>query len=79
MGDADTIVIAAIGALFGGALGFVCIFLAAILQLILHLILKHKSAEAPFIPALSLAILICLVFENEFLSLINAYLESLGI
>lgn len=79
MGDADTIIIALIGAFFGGALGLVCIFLAAVLQLVLHLILKNKSQEAPFIPALSLGILICLVFRAEILNLINAYLQTMGI
>lgn len=79
MGDADTIVIATIGALFGGALGVVCVFLGGVLQLILHLILRKKSDEAPFIPALSLSILVCLIFESEINELIKIYLEFAGI
>lgn len=78
MGDADTIVIAVIGAFFGGTLGLVCIFLSAILQIILHFILRNKSEEAPFIPALSLSILICLIFKEQILDLVHAYFRMAG-
>lgn len=79
MGDADTIIIAIIGALLGAQIGLFAIFLAAVLQLILHFFLRHKDAEAPFIPALSLALLISLICKDEILNLIKLYFKYLGI
>lgn len=68
MGDADTIIIAIIGAFFGVKLGLACLLLAGILQLVLHLIMRKLSDEAPFIPALSISIVLCMAFGDFILS-----------
>ncbi len=57
MGEADVIIFGIIGALCGVKLGFYAIMLACGLQLILHFILRKKSKEAPFIPALFMGLL----------------------
>ncbi|EGK8157301.1 prepilin peptidase [Campylobacter fetus] len=79
MGDADTIIIAIIGALAGIGLGIFAIVLAAILQIILHILLKKQNKEVPFIPALSLSLFIILIFKTEFLQLLEIYLKFVGI
>lgn len=79
MGDADTIIIASIGALFGGLMGLVCIVIGSVLQLVFHIILRNKQKEAPFIPALGLGILICFVFDEQISMAINSYLNLVGI
>ncbi|RUT51127.1 prepilin peptidase [Campylobacter fetus] len=79
MGDADTIIIAIIGALAGIGLGIFAIVLAAILQIILHILLKKQNKEVPFIPALSLSLFIILIFKTEFLQLLEIYLKFTGI
>jgi len=73
MGDADTIIIAIIGAFFGVKLGLACLLLAGILQLILHLFMRKTSQEAPFIPALFIAIIICFAFGEFILSFWMVY------
>lgn len=72
MGDGDTIIIAIIGALAGILVGLATIFLAAILQIILHIILRKikGKVEAPFIPSLSLALIVSLSFYEEINNLI---------
>ena len=64
MGDADTIIIAIIGALCGIKLGLACLMIAGILQIILHLLIRKKSEQAPFIPALAVALVLCLAFGD---------------
>ncbi len=79
MGDADTIVIAAIGAILGGLMGVACVFIAGILQIILHIIMRKNSEEAPFIPALSLSLLLCLVLEPQIRGVLDAYFELVSV
>lgn len=82
MGDADTIIIASIGAILGIKLGIFAVFLAGILQIILHIILRiisHKNHEAPFIPALSVSLLLVLLFQNQALELFELYFKFIGL
>lgn len=64
MGEADVLIFGVIGALCGLRLGFWAVMLACVIQLVFHLLLLDKKAEAPFIPALSLALLLALISQN---------------
>lgn len=81
MGDADSIIIAIIGLLLGVKLGVIAILLAGILQIILHIILRIKSnrTEAPFIPSLSFALFLVMIFRDFFLELFDIYTKFMGL
>lgn len=67
MGEADVLVFGVIGALCGIWTGFWAIIFACLIQLVFHLILLGKKTEVPFIPALSLALLVALIFQNSWI------------
>jgi leader peptidase (prepilin peptidase)/N-methyltransferase len=70
MGEGDIMVAGTIGAILGVYLGTVAIFLSALISLPAHLITKNR--ELPFIPFLSMALLIVFIFEKEVISFLNS-------
>lgn len=64
MGEADVLIFGVIGALCGLKLGFLAVMLACAIQMVFHLLLLGKKVEVPFIPALSLALLLALISQN---------------
>ena len=75
MGEGDIMVAATMGALLGGKLALVAIFLSAILALPVMLTLLSRSAEeqrVPFVPFLALATFIVYIYDSPILAYIKA-------
>ena len=75
MGEGDIMVAATIGALLGIKLGFVAIFLSALLALPVMLLVMKRSAEeqrVPFVPFLALATFIVFVYDSQIMRFIEA-------
>ena len=75
MGEGDIMVAATIGALLGVKLGFVAIFLSALLALPVMLLVMKRSAEeqrVPFVPFLALATFIVFVYDSQIMHYIEA-------
>ncbi len=70
MGEADLVVFGIIALFCGAAGAFAVIFLAAILQIILHIILSKilQKSEIPFIPALAIALAFAAFAPREWLN-----------
>ncbi|MDD3344040.1 MAG: prepilin peptidase [Sulfurospirillaceae bacterium] len=75
MGEADIIIAGIIGALLGIKLGMAAIYLSAIIALIAFIIVRKKGYELPFIPFLSLALLLTWLFDTPILSLLGTIYE----
>ncbi|MGP1484797.1 MAG: prepilin peptidase [Campylobacter sp.] len=73
MGLADVFIVGIIGAILGYLLGFMAIYLAAILTLPFYV--KNKNLKLPFVPFLSLGLLITYIFKTEILILIGKFYE----
>ena len=73
MGEADIIIAAIIGAMLGGTLGLVAIYLSAIFALIGFVLVRKKDFELPFIPFLSLGLFWTYIFQEPLLKLVGAY------
>jgi leader peptidase (prepilin peptidase)/N-methyltransferase len=71
LGEADIMIAATIGAMLGIKLGFVAIFLSAIIALPVFLIIGKKDIQVPFIPFLALSLWITYFFDTYFIKLIN--------
>jgi leader peptidase (prepilin peptidase)/N-methyltransferase len=72
MGEGDIIVAGAIGAILGGYMGLVAIFLSAILSLPASILARFGGkAEIPFVPFLALAMFIVYIFESEIIKILN--------
>jgi len=75
MGEGDIMVGATMGALLGIKLGFVAIFLSALIALVVMLFLGmvgKKNAKIAFVPFLTFATLIVFLFDSEILRYIEA-------
>jgi len=75
MGEGDIMVAATMGALLGGPLALVAIFLSAVLALPVMLSLRNASAEeqrVPFVPFLALATFIVYIFDSPIMTYIKA-------
>jgi leader peptidase (prepilin peptidase)/N-methyltransferase len=73
MGEADIIIAAIIGAMVGGVLGLVAIYLSAIFALIGFVAVRKRDFELPFIPFLSLGLFCTFVFKEPLLKLVEVY------
>lgn len=73
MGEADVIIAAIIGAVLGGALGVVSIYLAAIFALFGFLLIGKRKISLPFIPFLSLGFFITYLFQATISLWVGAY------
>lgn len=76
MGEADIMIAATMGAVLGIKLALVAIFLSAVLALPALLLTRtddEESLQLPFIPFLSIATWIILMFDTQ----VNLYLEAL--
>jgi len=73
MGEGDIMIAATIGAILGFKLSLVTIFLSALLSLPVSILMRSKTKEIPYIPFLSLALLIVYLFDEYF----NNILENL--
>ncbi len=71
LGEADIMIAATIGAMLGIKLGFVAIFLSALIAMPVFLIIGKKDIQVPFIPFLALSLWITFFFDNYFIKLIN--------
>jgi len=71
LGEADIMIAATMGAMLGIKLGFVAIFLSAIIALPVFLIIGKKDIQVPFIPFLALSLWITYFFDIYFIKLIN--------
>lgn len=77
MGDADTIIVALIGALLGVKLGLFAIFLSACFTLPFFMYVRIKGAEdfeMPFIPYLSMGFLCTYSFSEFFNEFLRSYI-----
>lgn len=72
MGEADIMIAATMGAVLGIKLGFISIFIGAIIAIV-PLMLNIKGKELPFIPFLALGAFVTLMFDV----IINNYLVGL--
>jgi leader peptidase (prepilin peptidase)/N-methyltransferase len=74
MGDGDILVFATMGAVLGVKLSLIAIFVGAVFAIFpsLYNRIANKDLELPFIPFLSLGLLIVWIFENDFLKLWNS-------
>ena len=74
MGDGDILVFATMGAVLGVKLSLMAIFLGAIFAIFpsIYNRIANKDLELPFIPFLSLGLLVVWIFENKFLELWNS-------
>ncbi len=71
LGEADIMIAATIGAMLGIKLGFVAIFLSALIALPVFLIIGKKDIQVPFIPFLALSLWITYFFDTYFIKLIS--------
>lgn len=71
MGSADIYIAAIIGAILGLKFGFIAIYIAAITTLPAYIVVRKKEYELPFVPFLSLGLLIVYMFKTQFQELIN--------
>jgi len=75
MGEGDIMVVATMGALLGGKLALIAIFLSAMLALPVMLALLSRSAEeqrVPFVPFLALGTFIVYIYDSPILAYIEA-------
>jgi len=75
MGEADSIIAGIIGALLGIKLGLVAIYLAAVIALVAFVIVRKRGYELPFIPFLSLGLLITWFFDLPILHVMEFIYE----
>ncbi|CAA6815304.1 MAG: Leader peptidase (Prepilin peptidase) (EC / N-methyltransferase (EC [uncultured Campylobacterales bacterium] len=71
MGEADIIIAGTIGAVLGVKLGLVAIVLSSVLALIAFVFVAKKDYELPYVPFLSLAMLLVYIYQKQFLILIE--------
>lgn len=71
MGEADSIIAGIIGALLGIKLGCFAIYLSAVIALIAFVVVRKKGYELPYIPFLSIALLITWLFDGPILTLLE--------
>lgn len=75
MGEADSIIAGVMGALLGIKLGFAAIYIAAVIALIAFMVVKKRGYELPFIPFLSLGLLITWFFSTPILHVMEFIYE----
>ena len=75
MGEADIIIAGIMGALLGIKLGFVAIYLSAVISMIAFFIVRKKGYELPFIPFLSLGLLVTWFFDLPILHIMELIYE----
>lgn len=75
MGEADIIIAGIIGALLGVKLGGAAIYLSAVIALIAFMVVRKRGYELPFIPFLSLGLLITWIFDTHILKLLETIYE----
>lgn len=75
MGEADIIIAGIIGALLGIKLGCTAIYISAVIALIAFMVVRKRGYELPFIPFLSLGLLITWIFDTHILTLLEAIYE----
>lgn len=71
LGSADIFIFAAMGAVLGLNLGFMAIFIAAVVSLPAFAIAAQKDYELPFIPFLSFGLFVTYCFEKELLKVLE--------
>ncbi len=75
MGEGDIMVAATMGALLGGELGLVAIFISALLALPIMILLLGRSAEeqrVPYVPFLAMATFIVFLYDSQIMNYIRA-------
>lgn len=73
MGEADIIIAGIIGALVGVKLGLFAIYISAVISLVAFMVVRKRGYELPYIPFLSIGLLITWLFDTPIL----AFLEKL--
>lgn len=71
MGIADVYIAFCIGSILSWKLGFVAIYLAAIFALIAYFIIRKRDFAMPFVPFLSLGILVSYLFKDQILEILR--------
>lgn len=74
LGEGDVIIAGAMGALLGIKFALIAVFLAALLALPFSIIAKKKEIVIPFVPFLSLGVLLVFLFDDY----VNIYLKTIG-
>lgn len=75
MGEADIIIAGIIGAILGIKLGFVAIYIAAILSLVAFVLVRKRSYQLPFIPFLAFGLLFTWLFDKPILHVMEFIYE----
>jgi len=75
MGEADIIIAGIIGALLGIKLGFVAIYISALIALVAFFIVRKKGYELPFIPFLSSGLVLTWFFDTPILHIMELIYE----
>ncbi|WP_170019905.1 A24 family peptidase [Campylobacter sp. RM16190] len=71
MGSADIFIAGVMGAILGIKLGLMSIYMAALLTLPAYMIVRKRGYELPFVPFLSLGLLIVYLLKPQFLELLE--------
>ena len=71
MGEGDIMIAATIGAILGLKLSLVAIFISALLSLPVSILMRSQTKELPYIPFLSLALLIVYLFDDYFYAILG--------
>nr|WP_314882838.1 prepilin peptidase [uncultured Campylobacter sp.] len=71
MGSADIFIAGVMGAILGWKLGGISIYIGAILTLPAYLIAHKKGYELPFVPFLSMGLLLTFIFRDQILRLLD--------
>lgn len=71
MGSADIFIAGVMGAILGIKLGLMSIYIAALLTLPAYMIVRKRGYELPFVPFLSLGLLIVYLLKPQFLELLE--------
>lgn len=75
MGEADIIIAGIIGAILGMKLGFFAIYLSAVIALFAFMAVRKRGYELPYIPFLSVALLLTWVCKAPILTLLEMIYE----
>ena len=75
MGEADSIIAGIIGAILGIKLGLIAIYISAVIALFAFIIVRKRGYELPFIPFLSLGLLLTWFFDLPILHVMEFIYE----
>lgn len=75
MGEADIIIAGIMGAMLGIKLGFIAIYIAAVLALLVFVMLRNRNISLPFIPFLAMGLFITTLCDTTILRIMERLYE----